>query len=70
MESYSNFIGIDIGKFSFVVSHLGSKKTNEFNNDDSGIALFIKEYSSQLEPTFPRSPGRFHKFDKQLHQIV
>ena len=52
MESYSNFIGIDIGKFSFVVSHLGSKKTNEFNNVDSGIALFIKEYSSQLEASY------------------
>ena len=44
MKSYNNFIGIDIGKFSFVVSQYSLKKTQEYANTESGINEFIKYY--------------------------
>ena len=48
MVEYNNFIGIDIGKFNFVVNIFGQKTTKEFENTDSGIASFIKEYKKKF----------------------
>jgi transposase len=47
MALYNNFIGIDIGKFNFVVGIYGQKSIKELENSDSGIALFIKEYKEK-----------------------
>lgn len=49
MASYTNFIGIDIGKFSFFVAIHGSKTTNEYENSNSGIKRFIAEYKDKLK---------------------
>lgn len=43
MSSYNNFIGIDIGKFSFVVSVYGSNSTSEYENSSADIAKFIED---------------------------
>lgn len=48
MEVYTNFIGIDIGKFNFVVALHGNKATKEYENNPSGINLFKKDYKSLL----------------------
>lgn len=48
MIVYNNFIGIDIGKFNFVVNIYGQKATKEFENTDSGIALFIKKHKKKF----------------------
>lgn len=48
MTSYNNFIGIDIGKFTFVVAAFGRKDVHEFNNDDKGIRAFMKKYQPVL----------------------
>ena len=48
MKLYDKFIGIDIGKFNFVVGIHGSKETKEYANDSTGIAGFIKEYNKVL----------------------
>jgi len=48
MPHYHNFIGIDIGKFNFVVSVLGQKDTKEYENTMSDIAQFITDYKSIL----------------------
>lgn len=48
MTLYQNFIGIDIGKFNFVVSIYGDKITAEYENSSIGIARFIEEYQSIL----------------------
>lgn len=48
MSLYTNFLGIDIGKFSFVVAIYGSKTTAEYENSPSGIALFIEEHADIL----------------------
>lgn len=48
MTSYINFIGIDIGKFSFVAFHHGSKKSVEFQNDKEGHKLFIEQFKNEL----------------------
>lgn len=48
MKLYSNFIGIDIGKLSFVVAVHGKNKTKEYDNDASGIQLFMKEHKTIL----------------------
>ena len=48
MKSYNNFIGIDIGKFEFVVNVFGSKKTETISNDRSGIKQFIRSYKKIL----------------------
>jgi transposase len=48
MTAYNNFIGIDIGKFTFVVGIHGQKSTKEFANTDSGIDLFFKEYKKKF----------------------
>ena len=44
MKSYNNFIGIDIGKFNFVVAVHGQKTTCEFENTSQRIKAFIKDY--------------------------
>ena len=49
MTSYNNFIGIDIGKFTFVVAAFGNKDIHEFNNDATGIRAFMKKYQLVLK---------------------
>jgi transposase len=48
MEGYHNFVGIDIGKNSFVVYGQGNKDTDEFENSTVGIGLFLESYAEQL----------------------
>jgi len=48
MKLYNNFIGIDIGKFSFVIALHGSKKISEYENTQSGIADFIRDHKENL----------------------
>lgn len=48
MELYKKFIGIDIGKLTFVVGEYGCKKTIEYDNTPEGIDHFIKDYHSKL----------------------
>jgi transposase len=45
---YNNFVGVDIGKFSFVVAVHGQKQIKEYDNDSSGIKLFLKDYQKYL----------------------
>lgn len=52
MLLYSNYIGIDIGKLSFVVAIYGSKKTHEYENTLTGIKAFINDFRSQLKKAF------------------
>jgi transposase len=49
MITYQNFIGIDIGKFNFVVSVNSTNTTKEFTNNDEGIAKFFQHYQHILE---------------------
>lgn len=44
MTDYNNFIGIDIGKFSFVVNTYGNRGVKEYENTDAGIADFLADY--------------------------
>ena len=48
MRLYNNFIGLDIGKFQFVVATYGNKATKEYENNLSGINSFIKDNKSLL----------------------
>lgn len=48
MLLYNNFIGLDIGKFNFVVAIHGKKETKEYENNTNGIADFIKDYKENL----------------------
>ena len=48
MTLYNNFVGVDIGKFSFVVAVHDQKQTKEYDNDASGIKSFIKDYHRYL----------------------
>lgn len=52
MEVYNKFVGIDIGKLTFVVAVHGSKKIREYENNLDGIHSFIKEYRSILAKGF------------------
>jgi transposase len=45
---YNNFIGIDIGKFSFVVNLHDSHHVKEYDNTHPGIASFLKDYHTHL----------------------
>lgn len=47
-QAYKNFIGIDIGKFTFVVAFHGRKKTGEYKNNSSGFKSFINDYKKKL----------------------
>jgi len=49
MKVYKNFIGIDIGKFNFVVSVYGEKTEKEYENTAEDIASFLKEYKAKLK---------------------
>nr|WP_232505560.1 transposase [Legionella clemsonensis] len=48
MPLYNNFVGVDIGKFSFVVAVHGQKPIKEYDNDASGIKFFLKDYQRYL----------------------
>jgi transposase len=48
MTTYNNFLGIDIGKFNFVVATHGRKETKEFENTPNGINKFFKQFASEL----------------------
>lgn len=52
MNKYQNFIGIDIGKFNFVVSVYAEKEAKEYTNDPEGISEFLKNYKSILPKSF------------------
>jgi transposase len=49
MSLYSNYIGIDIGKISFVVAVYDSKKIFEYDNNATGIKAFINEFKTKLK---------------------
>ena len=49
MKSYHNFIGIDIGKFSFVVNAHNQQEVSEYENSSEGIGLFLKEHKNLLK---------------------
>lgn len=48
MTLYNNFVGVDIGKFTFVVAVYNQKQTKEYENTPDGIKEFIKEYRDVL----------------------
>lgn len=48
MTLYNNFVGVDIGKFNFVVAIHGQKQVKEYDNDSSGIKSFLKDYQKYL----------------------
>lgn len=48
MSLYNHFIGIDIGKFNFVVSVHGNNKIKEYENSDTGIVSFLQDYDKLL----------------------
>ena len=48
MSKYHNFIGIDIGKLTFVASLHGNKRTHEYENTSSGINAFLKDFKDHL----------------------
>lgn len=49
---YNNFIGIDIGKLTFVVAVHEKKKIREYENNLEGIEDFLKDYNSLLAKSF------------------
>lgn len=48
MKTYHNFIGIEIGKFNFVVAIYNNKQVQEFENNSKGIEKFFEHYNSIL----------------------
>jgi transposase len=48
MKGYTNFIGIDIGKYSFVVGLHGDNTTKEYENNAAGFHDFIKGHKKAL----------------------
>ena len=48
MDSYKSFVGIDVGKFCFVVAQHGSKLIKEYENTGQGINQFLKEFKKEL----------------------
>ena len=48
MTLYNNFVGVDIGKFSFVAAVYNQKQTKEYDNDASGIKAFMQDYHHYL----------------------
>jgi transposase len=48
MNTYHNFIGIDIGKNNFTVALYGQKAVKEYTNDSLGIKQFFKDFKSFL----------------------
>lgn len=51
MTVYTNFVGIDIGKYEIVVGLHGLKSTHSFANTAEGFDLFYKAYEPLLENT-------------------
>ena len=49
MSVYNNFIGLDIGKYNFVVAINNKKETIEYENNNDGISQFIKDYRKELQ---------------------
>lgn len=49
MPPYHNFIGIDIGKFNFVIHVYGIKNVQEYENSTAGIVQFITDYQAILQ---------------------
>lgn len=45
---YNNFVGIDIGKFEFVVNVHGSKKTDAYTNTIEGLSDFYQAHKKTL----------------------
>jgi transposase len=52
MKSYHTFMGIDIGKLTFVVALHGQPSTHEYDNTPEGIHLFLSEHESILSNAF------------------
>lgn len=52
MELYNRFIGIDIGKYQFVVAIHGEKSTREYDNTREGVHQFLKDYKTKVSHTF------------------
>jgi transposase len=48
MALYTNFIGLDIGKFNFMAAVYGNKNTKEYENNSCGIKAFLKDYKNML----------------------
>jgi len=48
MSEYQHFIGIDIGKFSFVAATHKTKKTREYENTTLGMKTFMKDFKKEL----------------------
>jgi transposase len=48
MKAYSYFIGIDIGKFNFVVATQDQKTIQEYENSPEGFSKFIRENKKRL----------------------
>ncbi len=46
MSLYNNFIGIDIGKFTFVIAIHGNKQSKEYQNNSEGITAFVKDHQN------------------------
>ena len=51
MKEYQNFIGIDIGKFNFVIAVYNKQQTTEYTNTTDGIFQFIAEHKDILSST-------------------
>jgi transposase len=49
MTNYQYFMGIDIGKFTFVTAVYGQKETKEYDNSPSGIQEFLKDHKDILK---------------------
>jgi transposase len=49
MSLYANFFGIDIGKFTFMVSLDCAKSTREYENSAAGINEFIEDHKNILQ---------------------
>jgi transposase len=48
MKFYNSFVGIDIGKYNFVVAVHDCKSVKEYENTLTGITQFIKEFKKKL----------------------
>lgn len=51
MKAYNKFVGIDIGKYEFVVGRHDHHRTKQYSNDHEGIALFMEAYEVDSETT-------------------
>src|SRR5262245_53479845 len=48
MKAYHKFIGVDMGKYSFVTNIFGEKNTTEYENTSAGIVQFIQDHKTRL----------------------